>query len=167
MKPAKVDLEFIELVNRHQGIIHRICKIYGTTNEDRQDLFQEILYHLWKSYPTFKRESAFSTWMYRIALNTAITGLRKLKRRPELIEIDEKVNNAILASEESEGADNLELLYGAIRKLNQVERALVMLYLDDLSYKDMSEVLGLSENNVGVKLNRIKAKLHHLIQGLS
>lgn len=158
MIAEKIESEFIDLVNRHQGLIHRMCRVYATTVSDRQDLFQDILYHLWKSYPAFKHEAAFTTWMYRIALNTAITSLRKFKRKPRHVGIDETIENALQAADESSG-DDIELLHQVIKKLNPIERALIMLYLENLSHKEMSEVLGLSVSNIGVKLSRIKSKL--------
>jgi RNA polymerase sigma-70 factor (ECF subfamily) len=163
MNVDEFEAEFIELVNRHQGIIHRMCRVYATTAGDRQDLFQDILYHLWKSYPTFKHEAAFTTWMYRIALNTAITSLRKIKRKPQHVGIDETIENAVRTADDN-GDDDIELLHQAIRKLNPVERALIMLYLEDLSHKEMSEVLGLTPSNIGVKLSRIKSKLQTLLR---
>ncbi len=163
MHVEELEAEFIDLVNRHQGIIHRMCRVYAATASDRQDLFQDILYNLWKSYPAFKHEAAFTTWMYRIALNTAITSLRKFKRKPQHVEIDETIENAHRTSDDS-GGDDIELLHQAIRKLNPVERALIMLYLEDLSHKEMSEVLGLTPSNIGVKLSRIKSKLQILLR---
>ena len=163
MTAEKIEAEFIDLVNRHQGIIHRVCRIYATAASDRQDLFQDILYHLWKSYPAFKHEAAFTTWMYRIALNMAITSLRKLTRKPQHVEIDETIENALKVGDDS-SSDDIELLHQAIRKLNSVERALVLLYLEDLSHKEIAEVLGLTVSNVGVKLSRIKSKLQLLLQ---
>lgn len=164
MNSEKIEREFIDLVNRHQGIIHRMCRVYAATDDDRRDLFQDILYHLWKSYPEFKHDAAFTTWMYRIALNTAITGLRKSKRKPKHEEINEAVENELRTTDDANDADKVEWLQSAIGKLNQIERAVITLYLEDLSYKEMSQVLGLTESNIGVKLNRIKLKLQTLSQ---
>ena len=164
MKPGDIDQEFLELVNRYQPVIHKVCWIYADSLEDRQDLFQEILFQLWRSYPSFQGKSNFSTWMYRIALNRAITALRRETAKPEHVELDaERIETPAAAVAPTSG-EQVELLYRLIRKLSRVERALVMLYLEDLSYREMSEVLGLSESNIGVKLNRIKAKLQELAQ---
>ena len=160
MKAGDVDQQFLELVNRYQPGIHKVCRMYADSPEDRQDLFQDILFQLWRSYPSFQGRSNFSTWMYRIALNTAITGLRKETSKPEHVELDaEAIQTPAAATGASE---QVEVLYWLIRKLSRVDRALVMLYLEDLSYREMSEVLGLSESNVGVKLNRIKARLQEM-----
>lgn len=162
MKPGEVDQEFLELVNRCRTVIHKVCWIYADSSEDRQDLFQEILFQLWRSYPSFQGRSNPSTWTYRIALNTAITALRKETRKPEQVELDtEAIEIPAVAAGPASG-EQVEILYQLIRRLSRVDRALVMLYLDDLSYREMSEVLGLSENNIGVKLNRIKARLQEM-----
>ncbi len=163
MKPEPIDHDFIELVNRHQNIIHKICHLYAALAEDKRDLFQEILFQLWKSYASFKQEAKFSTWMYRIALNTAVTSFRKIQRQPIHVEIDETLANELKTSDDSDRDERIEMLYAAIDKLNQIDKAVVLLYLDDLSYKEMAEVLGLSEGNIRVKINRIKSKLQELM----
>ena len=150
---------FLELISRHQGIIHKICRLYRDTPEDRQDLFQEVVYQLWKSYPKFRQEAGISTWMYRIALNTALASLRK----PTL-----KINYTdslpdILSESTPYADDQQEQLFKALKQLNDGEKALVTLFLEDMSYKEMADVLGISEGNVGVRLNRIKNKLKNLI----
>ena len=162
MKAADVDQQFLELVNRYQPVIHKVCRMYADSPEDRQDLFQDILFQLWRSYPSFQGRSNFSTWMYRIALNTAIAALRKEIRKPEHVGLDGEAIPAAAPGVEAGAAERVEALYGLVRKLSRVDRALVMLYLEDLSYREMSEVLGLSESNIGVKLNRIKARLQAL-----
>ena len=159
MKAEDVDQQFLELVNRYQPVIHKVCRMYADSPEDRQDLFQDILFQLWRSYPSFQGRSNFSTWMYRIALNTAIAALRKEIRKPEHIGLDGEAIPVAAPGVDAGTAERVEALYGLIRKLSRVDRALVMLYLEDLSYREMSEVLGLSESNIGVKLNRIKARL--------
>ena len=161
-KPKEVDEQFVELVNRHQPVIHKVCRMYADSPEDRQDLLQDVLFQLWRSYPSFQGKSKFSTWMYRIALNTAITRLRKETRKAEHVELDAGAIAASTPAMTPGAGEQLEALYRLIRKLSRVDRALVMLYLEDLSYREMSEILGLSESNIGVKLNRIKARLQAL-----
>ena len=155
----EVEDEFLEVLTRHEKLIYKVIRIYAHDSEERRELFQEIVYQLWKSYGSFREESKVSTWLYRVALNTAITYLRSHKKRPEHTSLqDERV--ASLRSPESPDKDEQsEQLYRAIKSLNEVDRALMMLYLEDLSYKEIAEVLGLSEDNVGVKLNRIKSRL--------
>lgn len=164
MKAERIDQEFLELVNKHQPVIHKVCRMYADNADDRQDLFQETLYQLWRSYPSFKGRSNFGTWMYRIALNTAITALRRQGRKPEHVEVDDDIEQTLISHETLGEAQRTNLLNRAIQTLNPIERALVMLYLENLSYKEMSEILGLSENNVGVKLNRLKTKLQNFVR---
>lgn len=133
--------------------------MYCDDRQDSEDLFQEIVLQLWKSYPGFKGESKVSTWMYRVALNTAITRLRKAKRRPDSQRIIH--DNVNVTDGES---DRLDLQYDAelqlaINTLNKFDRALLMLYLDEKGYGEISEIMGITESNVGVKINRIKNKL--------
>jgi RNA polymerase sigma-70 factor, ECF subfamily len=151
--------EFVQLVNEHQALIHKVCHLYGHSLPDREDLFQEIVIQLWKAYPKFRGESKFSTWLYRIALNTAISGLRKQKNHittiePEKLPVDIQEETYNLQREEQ-----LQQMYAAIR---QLERALVMLYLEDKSYDEMEDILGINQNNLRVKMNRIKEKLRKL-----
>jgi RNA polymerase sigma-70 factor, ECF subfamily len=154
--------EFVQLVNEHQALIHKVCNLYGHSMPDREDLFQEIVIQLWKAYPKFRGESKFSTWLYRIALNTAISGLRKQKNHittfePERLPVDIQEETYNLQREEQ-----LQQMYAAIRQLSELERALVMLYLEDKSYDEMEDILGINQNNLRVKMNRIKEKLRKL-----
>ena len=154
---------FLEVLGRHEQIINKVIRIYGVDSEDRRDLFQEIVYQLWRSYGSFKGESRNSTWLYRVALNTAITSLRRAKKMPDHTELDGQSLRVSASFDTSERSERVHQLYSAIRGLGEVDRALVMLYLEELSYKEIAEVLGLTEDNVGVKLNRIKTKLRVLI----
>lgn len=158
--------KFIELVNRHQNIIHKVCSIYAAGAEDKQDLLQEILYQLWRSYPSFQQESQFSTWMYRIALNTAITNFRKAKRKPAHVPINKTLENELRMSDHHSRYEQIEILREVIARLKPIDKAIIMLYLDELSYKEMAEILDLSESNIRVKLNRIKNKLQEWVQQL-
>lgn len=147
---------FLVLIQEHQGIIHKICGLYRDSKEDREDLFQEITYQLWKSFSSFKGEAKVSTWMYRIALNTAIASFRKktldVEYHPILPDLpDDEVDEAYAIRQES--------LFATLKQLNESERAIIALYLDDLSYRQIAEIIGINENNVGVKLNRIKLKI--------
>jgi len=133
--------------------------MYCDDRQDSEDLFQEIVLQLWKSYSGFKGESKVSTWIYRVALNTAITRLRKAKRRPDNQRI---IHDNVNVTDG--GSDRLDLQYDAelqlaINTLNNFDRALMMLYLDEKSYSEISEIMSITESNVGVKINRIKNKL--------
>jgi RNA polymerase sigma-70 factor (ECF subfamily) len=154
--------EFVNLVQEHRALLYKVCNLYGRSEEDRQDLFQEIVVQLWRSYPGFRKEAKFSTWLYRIALNTAISDLRK--RKKPLLSVDP---GELPAGMEDlpvgrEQEEQLQQLYTAINRLTELEKAIVMLYLEDKSYEEMEEILGIRQNNLRVKMNRIREKLRKL-----
>lgn len=151
--------EFLKSVNKHQGIIFKVCRMYCSDNIEAEDLFQEILLQLWKSWPRFNQNSTVSTWIYKIGLNTAITRLRKKNMKPLHHGLTKAQNNIADASSERLDITFEKELQEAIVGLDKVDKALVMLYLDEKTYKEIAEIMGLSENNVGVKINRIKKKL--------
>ncbi|MBX9784139.1 MAG: sigma-70 family RNA polymerase sigma factor [Chitinophagaceae bacterium] len=158
MKPTTVQDEFLKIVNENQGIIRKVCHVYGRDEAGKEDLYQEIVIQLWKSYSSFRGESKFSTWMYRIALNTAISDLRKQSRRVDL-KFPEFIPREDADMRDDAREEQLKQLYTAIQKLSEVEKAVVMLYLEDKSYEEMEEILGISNGNLRVKMNRIKDKL--------
>lgn len=152
--------EFIELINRYQGILRKICNIYFYQHPYREDYYQEILIRLWKAYPKFKQESAFSTWLYRVALNAAIDLVRKESVQPihkELSPQEYSIHDK--HSEDNPMADRKEQLYRAINQLDNIEKAIIILYLEGYEYKEISVLIGISETHVGVKINRIKKQL--------
>ncbi len=154
---------FADLVEKNQGIIHKICRSYTNTEDEHQDMFQEVVLQLWNSFDTFKDEAKFSTWLYRVALNTAITLFKKTKRTPTIA--TEKM--PVVAYEETTDADTREqinILYKAIKQLSEVERAIVLLYLDEKNYKEIAETLGISSINARVKMTRAKAKLKKIME---
>lgn len=153
---------FITLVKNHQGLIHKVCILYETDREARNDLFQEIVLQLWKSFPTFRGESKITTWMYRIALNTAISGLRKLGRKIKTEELDDYHFN-ISDTTTDHHEDDLQKLHWAIRQLSEIERAMIMMALDEVPYEEIGETIGITQNNVRVRMNRIRDKLRKLI----
>ena len=160
--------EFVRQVQASEGIIQKICRLYGHTRPDREDLFQEIIVQLWKSVSKFQGQSKFSTWVYRVALNTAISDFRKKKRSVPVsstgvasIEIGQEPGSDI---EKHEQAD---ALYAAIRQLTEIDKAIVMLYLENKSYEEMEDILGINSNNLRVKMNRIKEKLRQLTKNIS
>lgn len=152
----------MKLVQEHRSLLYKVCRIYCFTGADRQDLFQEMVIQLWRSYPTFRGESKFSTWLYRIALNTAISDLRKQNRRPSTTSADDIPPSLPDMTWPGEEAEQLQQLYTAINKLSDVEKALVMLYLEDRSYEEMEEIMGINQNNLRVKMNRIREKLRKM-----
>lgn len=135
--------------------------MYCNSQEDTEDLFQEILLQLWRSYPNFSGASAVSTWMYRVALNTAITRLRKENNPRQALQFTH-IAPDLPEAEVARGEQEQEL-YGAIARLNKFDKALAMLYLEEKSYQEMAEILGLSVTNVGAKINRIKHKLKQIL----
>jgi RNA polymerase sigma-70 factor, ECF subfamily len=161
---TRLDGDFLALLNEHRGAIHRVSRTYAASVADREDLVQEIVYQLWRAFPSFRRESSGLTWVYRIALNTAITGLRRRGRQPVQVPI---ADAAAVPSSPGSGRDaRTEILYQAVRSLGDIDRALVMCYLEDLSYREIADVLGISESNVGARLSRTKAKLQDLVRGM-
>ena len=154
--PAEKD--FIILLNQHQKIIHKVCNLYMDTAADREDLFQEITLQAWKAYANFRGDARFSTWLYRVALNTAITYFRKEKKKPEIFTSEHLPENR-----QAEAADPVEeqvkALYAAIGDLSKIDKAIVMLYLEDYNYNEIGDMMGITANNVAVKMNRIKTKL--------
>jgi RNA polymerase sigma-70 factor (ECF subfamily) len=162
LQDPAVQEAFIRLVNEHRGMLYKVCRLYCFTEHDRQDLFQEIVIQLWKSYPAFRGEARFGTWLYRIALNTAISGLRKQRRRIVLTDPEHLPAQLQDIQYSAEKEEQLQQLYTAINRLTEVEKALTMLYLEDKSYQEMEEILGISQNNLRVKMNRIKEKLRKI-----
>ncbi len=159
---SSLESEFLEKVERHKGVLFKISKMYMDEPEDQNDLFQEITYQLWKAYPTFEGKSKFSTWMYRVALNTAIVFL-KSERKRDFISREEVQNMDI--KEESTNQEELktQIMYNAIHQLSPIDKALIFYYLEDYSGKEMAEQLGITEGNCRVKLNRAKQKLTDLV----
>ena len=155
--------EFSQLINDNQGLIIKVSRLYTNTLEDEQDLFQEIVLQLWRSYDTFKGQSKISTWMYRVALNTAITLFRKKTKSAKTDELHD-FHYQGFDEIDDEKQQQISLLYKVIKMLPKVERAIVMMYLDDLPYKDISENLGITEVNARVKMNRLKKTLKVLME---
>ncbi|SDS61095.1 RNA polymerase sigma-70 factor, ECF subfamily [Formosa sp. Hel1_31_208] len=155
----KLEHSFVELLEKHQNIVHKVCRLYTNNQDAHNDLFQEITIQLWKAYPKFRGDAKFSTWMYRVGLNTAITLYRKSKRTIKTQEF-ESVSFKIKSEDYDDTQEQqLKLLYTAVHQLNDIEKALVLLYLEDKNYSEISETLGISEVNARVKMNRVKKKL--------
>lgn len=144
----------------------KVCNVYCHTEFDRQDLFQEIVIQLWKSFPRFRGESKFSTWLYRIALNTAISDLRRQKKNITLTEPGKLPYEIEDIQYYQQKEEQLQQLHTAIAQLTEIEKAIIMLYLEDKSYEEMEEILGIPQNNLRVKMNRIKEKLRKLTKAI-
>ena len=151
--------KFSDEVFLHIGILQKVCRIYKKDAADREDLFQEILCNAWHSYPRFEGRSKFSTWLYRVALNTALHQNRKDRKAADLIHLENSTVDPFEVAED----DTLKILYQAIDHLNPLEKSVIILFLDDQSYSEIAEITGLSVNNVGVKLNRIKIKIKKIM----
>lgn len=153
--------EFTKVVKENQGLIIKVSRLYTHCEEEEKDLFQEIVLQLWKSYDSFKGQSKISTWIYRVALNTAINFYRKKTKSPQTDELSEIHQHKY---DDDERQEQISSLYRVIKMLPKMERAIVMMYLDDLPYKEISENLGISEVNTRVKMNRLKKTLKELME---
>lgn len=150
-----MEKEFIEILSQYQGILHKVNLIYFKNSIDRQDNFQEIVYQLWKSFPNVKNKKSIGSWIYAISISTAISTLRKKSKieihdnLPEIRDLDNHFDKLI-------NNDNLRLLIEAIQSLNEIDKSIMFLYLEDKSHEEISEILGISKTNVGTKINRIR-----------
>lgn len=154
---------FIELLEANQNLIHKVCRIYTNDKDSHQDLFQEISIQLWKSYKNFRGDAKFTTWMYKVALNTAITQYRKNKKHQHTQDVDLYQNKLAYKEYDDTETQQLKLIYQAINHLSDIEKALVFLYLEDKDYREIAELIGISEVNARVKMNRIKNKLKSIL----
>lgn len=155
--------EFLALITQHKGILYKVSRMYFDKLEDQQDLFQEIILQLWKSLDSFKGNSQFSSWMYRVALNTAIVFFKKEKRKPD--RYNAKIFEPIAyEAYDTDKDQQLVHFYKAVKELNKIEKALILQYIEGFSGKEIARNLGLSEVNVRVKTNRIKSKLQEIIK---
>jgi len=153
---------FVDMLFKHISIIYKICNMYAVESE-RNDLQQEIIYQLWRSFPSFRGEAKFQTWIYRVALNTALLGLRVKKIK--YTEISEKEIN-IPYETYNDNDINLKVkqLYSHISKLNHIDKTIIFLYLEQCSYQDISEITGINKKNISVRLVRIREKLRKMFK---
>lgn len=157
MNQKTVNKEFVLMIQQNERIIYKVASFYADTENPISDLYQEIVLNLWKGYPSFRGESKYSTWMYRIALNTCISFFRRKKVRPNYLENVPDITDSVDNEDEQ-----IKELYCLINKLGKIEKALVLLYLDDKSYKEISEITGISLTNVATRISRIKEKLRQM-----
>ncbi len=146
------------------GIIIKLCRAYTNSQEDFEDYYQEVCLQIWRSKDNFREESEWSTWVYRISLNVCLTLLKKKKKN-----VQHFVSDSVTV-EETEASyafsdESLNLLYAAIRKLSEIDRAIIMLYLDEKSQKEIADIIGTNPNNIGVRVKRIKMKLKKILDG--
>ncbi|MEE9350407.1 MAG: sigma-70 family RNA polymerase sigma factor [Flavobacteriaceae bacterium] len=159
----ELEHKFVQELQSNQGIIHKICRAYTKGEAQHKDLFQEISIQLFKAYPKFKGNSKFSTWMYRVAINTAISLYRKKKRSIQTSQIYDNLKELEYSGYDDTQDKQVALLYDAINTLNDIEKALVLMYLESKPYTEISTVLGISEVNARVKMNRAKTKLKNIL----
>jgi len=161
---TEIEKDFVAKIQNHQGILHKICFVYSNRRTSKEDLYQEVILQLWKSYPSFRNEAKFSTWMYKVALNTAVT----LNKKVAFFENISSLESSEYANEEVvDYSEEIRILYKAITKLNKIEKAIILLWLDEKPYSEISEIVGISEKNVSVKMVRCKKKLAEIIKRLS
>jgi len=153
-KSIIVEREFLEMLRSHKGIIYKIAIFYADKDNVLDDLYQEVVLNLWKSYPNFRHESSSATWIYRIALNTCISFFRKSSRRPMYVELSPDMKVPF-----HDNSYYVNQLYDLINQLNKLERAIIFLYLEDRPYKEIAEIMGITLTNVSTKISRIKEKL--------
>ena len=159
------EAQFLRDINENIGIVHRVCHTYFANNAlEREDVFQEIMYQLWRSFTQFKGDSKFSTWMYRVALNTAIAHVRRSIRTPRSTELTEAAGQAVDMNERINQQEDVERLHAAIQTLTEVDKAIIVLHLEDHSYDEMASITGLTKTNVSVRLVRIKRALKDQLQ---
>jgi len=159
----ELETKFLSDFEQNQNIVHKVCRIYTTNSHAHKDLFQEVTIQLWKAYPKFRGDSKFSTWMYRVALNTAISLYRKSTRQIRTQDISDVAYKIKSVAYDDTEEVQLKALYKAIRGLNDIEKALIFLYLEDKPYKEISVTLGITEVNARVKMNRAKEKLKKIL----
>jgi len=150
---------FTQEIKANHRIIRKVCLVYARTKDNQEDLFQECLYNAWKAFPNFRKNAKFSTWLYKVALNTALYHQRKNKST--FMEVDFEFAN--YTGIEQDDNDSLAQLYQAITVLNAIEKSVILLYLEGLSYKEIGDITGFTETNIGAKLSRIKEKLKRIL----
>ena len=162
MDNNKLQTDFIEIIEDNKKLIYKVSHLYCDNTDDMQDLFQDIVSNLWMAYPNFQQKSKVSTWIYRVSLNTAITWFRDYSKQSKRIEYTNWIPD--MTNETDHATDELyEQLYKAIDTLGKIDKAIIMLFLDDTSYDEIAEIVGLTKTNVATKISRIKLKLKDFV----
>ena len=164
MNTQKLETKFVTLLEENQNIIHKICRLYTQSEAEHKDLFQEISIQLWKSFDRFEGKSKFSTWMYRVGLNTAITLYRKDKKRIDTYALNDEISRIEVDQYDPEIDEQLNWLYQKIEKFSEIDKALVLLLKEDKKYDEIADTLGITAVNARVKMNRIKQRLKKMIK---
>lgn len=155
--------QFVEIIKTHQGILHKVCGMYRHDHDNKKDLFQEIVIQLWRAFPKFRQESKISTWIYQIALNVAISDFRKESRSPQRVELSENLMNISDNIYDNSTEEQIEIMHHAIAQLSAIEKAIVMLYFEEKDNEEIAEIMGITQNNVRVKMTRIREKLRTIV----
>lgn len=164
---SSLEKEILSKIEKHKGVIFKISMMYMDNEDDRKDLFQEIVYQSWKSYENFQGKSEFSTWLYKIALNTAMVVLKKEKKRDFISHQEIETLNVHHEGYNDKIDEKMKMMYSAIRQLSPIDKILIFYFLEDYSGKQIADQLGISEGNVRVKMNRAKTKLKELIANIN
>jgi RNA polymerase sigma-70 factor (ECF subfamily) len=154
-----LELDFARVVREHKGTVYMVCYMFSKDEEEVADLFQDILVNLWKGFAKFRGDSSISTWIYRVSLNTCISAERKKKRKGETVPLDMNIN---LFDDSVEDMKQIRMLQGRISRLGPFDRAIVLLWLENLSYDEIGDIVGISAKNVSVRLFRIKEQLRNM-----
>lgn len=158
--------EFTAIIKENEGILFKISKIYANDTEDQKDLYQEIVYQLWKSFRSFQGQSKVSTWVYRVALNTSIRHMNRLRKKKNQM-LQELEWMEMIEEQDEVKEERLQLMYEQIKQLNAVEKGIILLYLEGKSYAEIASITGFSASNVGTRLNRIKRKLSSQVKSMN
>ena len=154
-----VEQEFLAVIREYSRVIYKVCYMYTTPNATINDLYQEVVLNIWKAFPKFRKECKISTWIYRISLNTCISFLRKEKNIPEIVTLTQEADRS---EELDETQVMLKQLYHMINRLGELDKSIILLYLEEKSYEEISEITGLTLTNVATKINRIRDKLRKM-----
>ena len=155
-----IEQEFLKVVREYERVIYKVCYLYTNPNAPLNDLYQDVILNLWKAFPKFRKECKISTWIYRIALNTCISFFRKEKNVPEIVSLTREIDWTI--EEHDPINEMLKQMYRMINQLGQLDKSIILLYLEDKSYEEIAEITGLTVTNVATKLSRIKDKLKRM-----
>jgi RNA polymerase sigma-70 factor, ECF subfamily len=156
MKPAKE--EFLEILSNYQGILYKVSLIYFKNKTEREDNLQEIIYQLWKSFPGIKNQKSIGSWIYAVSINTSISRVKKVSRIEYRETVPEITDRADLIDDISKN-ESLQLLINAIYNLDEIDKSIMLLYLEEKSYDEIAEIIGISKSNVGVRISRAKEVL--------
>jgi len=150
--------EFLEILSNYQGIVYKVSLVYFKSKTDRQDNFQEIVYQLWKSYPKLQNKNSIGSWIYAVSINTSISRIKKEKRIEYQENVPELADKSDIIDEITK-KESLHLLVNAIYNLDEIDKSIMLLYLEEKSYDEIAEIIGISKSNVGVRINRAKEEL--------